>query len=87
MKNKQKFLRGQSVRLRGQPNSPSMTVTKIFRHEEESQSMEKTRTFSYECSWWENKKQLFHRLVFDEESLEKVRETPKINKNKNVSSH
>ena len=82
MKNAQKFIRGQSVRLRGQPDSPAMTITKIFRQQEEFEGMEKVRTFSYECSWWESKKQLFHRPNFEEETLEKVKETSKVSETK-----
>lgn len=77
MQNKQKFQRATLVSVIGQPKSPSMTITKIIRtitgDDDES---EKIITFAYECSWWNEKKRYFHREIFEEDTLQKVREKP-----------
>ena len=77
MKNRQKFQRSQLVRLKGQPQSPSMTITKIIRIQEDAEAPEKLINFIYECSWWNAKRNRFDKLDLDENTLEKVKEVPK----------
>jgi uncharacterized protein YodC (DUF2158 family) len=78
--NLQKFQRAQLVKLKGQPNSPELTITKIIRIQDENFE-EKMLKFSYECTWWDSKKKCFHQLIFEENTLEKVKGCPKINRN------
>lgn len=77
MKNKQKFQRSTLVKLKGQPSSPSMTITKIIRNESENEKGEIERTFSYQCSYWNDKNKHFHHEIFDEDVIEKAKDEPK----------
>jgi uncharacterized protein YodC (DUF2158 family) len=78
MQNRQKFQRATLVSLLGQINSPSMTITKILRTITGDDETGKIISFAYECSWWDVRKKCFHREVFEEDTLVKVREKPKI---------
>jgi uncharacterized protein YodC (DUF2158 family) len=78
MQNRQKFQRATLVSLLGQINSPSMTITKIIRTITGDDETGKIITFAYECSWWNEKKKYFHREIFEEDTLVKVRGKPKI---------
>lgn len=78
--NLQKFQRAQLVRLKGQPDSPDLTITKIIRTQAEG-FYEKMIKFSYQCTWWDKKKKCFHQLIFEENTLEKVKGSTKINRN------
>jgi uncharacterized protein YodC (DUF2158 family) len=72
MQNRQKFHLSQFVRLKGQPKSPAMTITKVFRTIEENEG-ERTITFAYQCSWWNVKLYHFSTFNLEESTLEKVR--------------
>ena len=77
MKNRQKFQRSQLVRLKGQPESPPMTITKILRMQDDNEAPEKVINFTYQCSLWNAKRNRFDKLDLDENTLEKVKEVPK----------
>ena len=79
MKNTQRFNRCTPVRLRGQPDSPPMTITKIIRTQKEGIA-EMDLEFSYHCSWWDAKRNNIIHFVYAEYSLEKVKDIPKIQK-------
>lgn len=76
MENKQKFQRATLVSLIGQPKSPSMTITKILRTVTGDDETGKIISFAYECSWIDEKKKCFHREIFEEDTLVKVRGKP-----------
>jgi hypothetical protein len=71
MKNKQKFLRGELVQLKGQTQSPKMTINKILREFEETEEGEKLINFSYQCEFWNAKKSKFETYIFDQESIKR----------------
>ena len=78
MQNKQKFQRATLVSLFGQPKCANLTITKILRTITGDDETGKIISFAYECSWWNEKTKCFHKEIFEEDVLVKVRGKPKI---------
>ena len=69
-----RFLVGDFVRLKGQNESPTMTVERntISRFYREYSGV--PISYDVSCSWWNSKKNKFESEVFEEAILEKLEE-------------
>ena len=72
-----KFQIGDFARLRGQKESPTVVVSKIFENSYSHCKDNMVGKFLIQCKYWDNRKRIFVSENFQEITLEKVEENAK----------